>query len=947
MAKIHVVSYTHWDREFRFDLERTNSWLIRLMDNLLEILRTKPDFRHYTLDGQVGLVDDYLEARPEREAEIRRLVAEGRLLVGPWYSLPDSSSIHGESLVRNLMTGLRRSRALGGAMEVGYNVFSFGQIAQLPQVYAGFGIDFIFFYKHMNRSRSRYDEFWWEAPDGTTALASRLGTQARWNFFFAGQVPIVYDKDPFHKDWRYVWGELGKTFHFCEAETYATFHFVTDPETTFHPKNVEAGFDRTLETVKGTAVPEHVLFFDGTDFTEPHPLIPEIIAAANAAYAGRHEVVHSTLPQYVAAVKPLLARREIDRVRGEMKDGPIGAIHTDVCSLHAEIKRANGEAENALFRTAEPFATAAWMGGAAYPGPRLGKALKHLFHSQAHDSLHGVGPATMAADIRSRLLQARVIAEAVTETSLHALAGEIDTAAVEGGEVFVSVFNPAGFARTEIVEAFIDVPREIAVDELRIEDETGKETASHVLGREETKAGLYHPRSRNMPFYVNRFHVLFEARDVPSVGYKVFTVRWTERSVYPYPHEDWDALRVPYENVATGPRSAENEHLRLEIAADGTLEIHHKATGKTYRGLNLFLDSGESGNLYFHRPPALDKVITSVGRPAEVALTPAGPLAARFEVRTALRVPAHYDKAGQRRSEAEVNLPIVSTITVRRGSPRVNIETTVDNRAKDHFLRACFPTGIAAEETAAGGVFDVSTYPTVVTRDGRYRGQELPRHQQHLFMDIADETGGLAILNDTLRDYEVLDAARGVIGMSLVRGAVLRIPVDNRLWMEYPGDESAQSLEVHTVRYALVPHAGDWTAAEVPREAVANATPMRVAQIGRQSGRLGTRRSFFSLGGRNLVLSAVKKAQDRDSVIVRFFNPTARKVKAELALGEPAKEAYRVNLNEERQEALALSADGKMRLEVGPKKIVSVEWVVNAERRKQNAEPTTRSAPSR
>jgi len=927
MAKIHLVSYTHWDREFRFDFETTRSWLVRLFDNLLDILAAKPDFRCYMIDGQFGLVDDYIETRPEKGAELRRLAKEGRLLLGPWYSLPDSSSIHGESLVRNLRTGLARAREFGGAMEVGYNVFSFGQIAQLPQIYAGFGIDFIFFYKHMDRRRSRYDEFRWAAPDGTTALASRLGTEARWNFFFGGQVPIVYDKDPFHKDWRYVWGELGKTFHFCEPDTYGTFHFVTDPETGFHPENVRAGFERALKTVKGTAVPEHVLFFDGTDFTEPHPMIPEIIAEANRVFAGEHEVVHSTLPEYVAAVKPLLAERDLDTVRGEMKDGPVGAVHTDVCSLHAELKRENGQAENALFRMAEPFATAAWLRGGDYPVRRIEQATKHLFHSQAHDSLHGVGPASMVADIRGRLLQARVIADAVTETSLHTLAGEIDTESVADGRVFVAVFNAAAFERTEVVEAWIDVPAEIPVDELWIEDDAGRRAPAHVLEHEDTRAGLYHPRSRNMPFYATRFRVLFEAGDVPALGYKVFVARWSEQSQYPYPHEDWDALRIPYESLATGPRSAENEFLTLALADDGTLEIHHKETNRTYRGLNAFLDGGESGNLYLHRPPASDKLISSAGRPARIARTVAGPLMVRFEIRTELRAPAHYDKAGQCRSAAEVDLPITSVVTVRKGDPRVEIVTTVENRAKDHFLRAVFPTGIEADHTTAGGVFDVNTYPAEPSRDGQYRGPELPRRQQHLFMDLADAGGGLAVLNDTLRDYEVLDPARGVIAHSLLRGAPLRIPVDNRLWMEYPGDESAQSLGTHTFRYCLLAHAGDWSAVELPRHAVSYATPLRLAQIGRQNGPLPTCHGFFALRGANLVLSAVKKAEGRDSVIVRFFNPTAETVEAELRVGEPVRAAHRAGLDEERQEALEVAEAGKVRLAVEAKRITTVELV--------------------
>jgi len=77
--KIHIVSYTHWDREFRFDFETTRMWLVKLWDNLLNTMASKPDYKHFMMDGQFVLVDDYLEIRPEREEEIRKLAADGRL----------------------------------------------------------------------------------------------------------------------------------------------------------------------------------------------------------------------------------------------------------------------------------------------------------------------------------------------------------------------------------------------------------------------------------------------------------------------------------------------------------------------------------------------------------------------------------------------------------------------------------------------------------------------------------------------------------------------------------------------------------------------------------------------------------------------------------------------------------------------------------------------------
>jgi len=923
--RAYVVSYTHWDREFRFDFETTRMRLVDLMDNLLAILAEKPDFKHFMLDGQFVLLNDYLEIRPEKEAELKRLAGEGRLAVGPWYTLPDSSCVHGESLIRNLMCGLRKSREFGGAMEIGYNVFSFGQIAQLPQIYAGFGIDTIVFYKNMNPNRSRHPEFIWEAPDGTQALATRLGPEARWNFFFSAHVPIVYGLDPWNKDWQYHWGALGKIFHMCEPGNYASFHDIGEPETTFHREKIREGFDRALATVQTTAAPEHLLMFDGTDFTEPHPMIPEIIAAIREEYGDRYDVTHAALGDYVAGINDALICRDLDVVKGEMRDGPIGSVHSDVCSVHPQLKQANSEAENLLFRWAEPFATLAWSLGAEY---YLDRAMKYMFGAQAHDSLHGVGPQDMVDDIRNRMLQARVISEAATRRAFQSVANRIDTASADDAELFLVVFNAAGRPRTEVVEAYVDVPRDGRIDELMLEDANGNGAAMHELSRTDTRAGLYHPRSRNMPIYCTRFHLLFEAKDVPALGYKVYKVKTTERSLYPYPHEDWDPLKIPYDSLVTGQRQAENEQVRLDVAPDGTLTITNKATGRTHAGLNYFIDAGEQGNLYFHAPPPTGRIESTVGAPARVSLLVDSPLLARFSVETTMRLPVGFDRAAGKRSRQEVDVPVTSEITLHRGCAAVEITTTVDNRVRDHFLRACFTTGVVSEVAHVDANFNVNAYATRPARDGEFRGQQLTRNRQHMFVDLSDADGGFAVLNDAVRDYEVIDADSGTIALSVVRGVVLRIPCDNRLWMEYPGDDSAQSLGPLTMHYGLYAHAGDWADGGVYPAAVAFNTPMRVAQIGRNDGNLPPTGGLVELRGEGLVLSGVKKAEDRDSVVVRLFNPSDAAVTGELSFGHDVAEAWVVNLNEDRAEPIESATGQTVPVTAGPKKILTVEAIL-------------------
>jgi alpha-mannosidase/mannosylglycerate hydrolase len=71
-----------------------------------------PEYRYFMMDGQVLVLKDYLEVRPENRPRVESLVKAGRLLVGPWYSQPNEYMVSGESMIRNLLLGIRESEAL-------------------------------------------------------------------------------------------------------------------------------------------------------------------------------------------------------------------------------------------------------------------------------------------------------------------------------------------------------------------------------------------------------------------------------------------------------------------------------------------------------------------------------------------------------------------------------------------------------------------------------------------------------------------------------------------------------------------------------------------------------------------------------------------------------------------------------------------------------------------
>ncbi|MBP8973826.1 MAG: glycoside hydrolase, partial [Anaerolineae bacterium] len=128
-----VVSHTHWDREWYRTFQDFRLSLVRLVDDLLDILDGDPAFRSFMLDGQTIILEDYLALRPEREADLRRHIQAGRLVIGPWHILPDEFLVGPESTVRNLMLGAAICARFGERMPVGYTPDPFGHISQLPQ----------------------------------------------------------------------------------------------------------------------------------------------------------------------------------------------------------------------------------------------------------------------------------------------------------------------------------------------------------------------------------------------------------------------------------------------------------------------------------------------------------------------------------------------------------------------------------------------------------------------------------------------------------------------------------------------------------------------------------------------------------------------------------------------------------------------------------------------
>ena len=130
---VHIISHSHWDREWYQSFETHRMKLIELVDNILDKAENDPEFGGFFLDGQVIAIDDYLEIRPEKRAQVEKCIREGKIQTGPWYILQDEFLTSGEACVRNLQVGMQEAEQYGAVGNVGYFPDAFGNAGQMPQ----------------------------------------------------------------------------------------------------------------------------------------------------------------------------------------------------------------------------------------------------------------------------------------------------------------------------------------------------------------------------------------------------------------------------------------------------------------------------------------------------------------------------------------------------------------------------------------------------------------------------------------------------------------------------------------------------------------------------------------------------------------------------------------------------------------------------------------------
>lgn len=882
--RLMVISHTHWDREWYLPFQSFRVRLVGLMDMLLDIFESDPEYKHFMLDGHTIPLEDYLEVRPDRFDDIERVVQQGKLLIGPWYIIPDEALPGGEALVRNFLRGHRVAKMFGPVMKVGYIPDPFGQIAHMPAILRGFGIEYATMWRGADDSL-KTTEFFWQSPDGSEVLT-------------------------IHKPKGYGVG-------------------ATLPTNT---KALLARIQAIRDDLEPLATTPFVLIMNGSDHLPPQPELPALIRAANKELEGA-VLEHSSLPEVFHELRRIIGDRKQDWPRhlGEFRSGQRAHLLPGVLSARVWIKQRNQHCEDLLAHWAEPFS--AWTDilkkqvgpewkepppptTAHMPFPTseqsiaglIDRAWRHLLENQPHDSICGCSVDAVHEEMRQRYEWITEIGEEIVRQSLRTIAalGPDDPLGT------IAVFNPTPRRATAYVTAAVPwddarpVVAVIAPDGARVPVRQVGETQRIAL-----------PEGAPAGFDRQRAEIGFVAADVPGYGYRIYRPETADRAPAPSP--------------ANG-RMIENEFLFVEAdEADGTLAVLDKRTGRRYAGLNRFVDGGDRGDEYNYCPPEADTLVDRPDAPPRIRVENAAG-ARSLTIEMTYRLPAGLAAGRASRAAATADERIVTTVTLTDGVPRADVQTVVFNAAEDHRFRVHFPSGLRTDVSKADQHFGVVRRPLALPdwNPATWMEQPLGTYPQKAFVSVDDGAHGLTIANRGLPEYEVLDEPGGAtIALTLMRcvGWLSRADIHTRRGgagpqLRTPG---AQLHGRNAFDYSIIPHAGSWADADAHVQAVQFLRPMRARYSRHGLGHLPPEDQFLSVDSAAFPVSAIKRAEDGDGVIVRVYNITDGEAEAHVRLKPLAGPPSLVNLNEELVADVPL-VHGGVPIHARPNEIVSIRF---------------------
>ena len=860
----HLIPHTHWDREWYLPESVFLTRLVPALDDLLIRLHTEPDTA-FLLDGQTVLVEDYLRVRPEREPDLAELVRGGRLQVGPWYVLADELIPSGESLIRNLLAGQADAERLGARMDVLYSPDAFGHPSIWPTLAAEFGIRFGVLWRGLGGEPGQErDLYRWRGPDGREVLLYHLP-------------PDGY--------------EIGAAL---PAD----------------PARLAGEWDRVRSALLPRAATSHVAVFVGADHHAAHPALSRLRALLEEQEPESQFRISRLHDFFTAA---LGESSSVPQISGELR-WSYGYTWTlqGVHGTRAALKRRHAISELALSRVAEPLAALGLVSDGGDPRPLLRHAWRELLRSQFHDSIAGTTSDPVANRVALRLDDVRRLAAEIARGSVNQLTGndpDRARAEPEAASPRLVLWNPVPRRRRPVVVADLSwFRRDVLIGPpggrvVRVGSgrrhfhlsggpgEIPVQPLGGGSGQERLDASRHYPDQDQ----VDWTRIAFRSPEIGGMALASL--------------EPVEIASPPRGTAWQKGRTLGNEFLELTIGAKGSMHLKDRRNHQRFRDLLAFESSGDAGDTYTFCPTRRDRVHRARGR-VRVRPLATGPLVAALEVR--FRMAAGRGTHGERLGSVAVRM----VVSLHAGCPTVRCTLEIDNQASSHRLRVRFPTGIAGGSAVAGAQFGTETRAAVAADPRKYpRETPVATAPAHRFVAHASGHRGLAVFAPGFFEYEL--ERKGDLLATLLRavGDLSRPDLPTR-----PGHAGwpvatpqAQAHGTERLQLAFAPITSSelaggtmlselWEDLFLPVQGIwlRQATPLAPAPID------------VRLEGYGLVFSAMKPAEQGDTMVLRCYNATGKPTAGLWHFSQPVALARRARADERALHDIRLGEGGRI-----------------------------------
>jgi alpha-mannosidase len=876
---VRLMVHTHWDREWYRPFAQFRARLVSLMDSVLDGDGGTP----FLLDGQAVILEDYLDVRPERTADVANALRQGALEAGPWYVLADSLIPSGEGLVRNLLAGRRVLRSLRAAPpDVLYCPDSFGHPAALPAIAAGFGLGSVILWRgYGGRSHPAGDTARWFAPDESSVVLYHLPPDG---YEFGSHLP------PEHDAARERWLSM-------------------------------------RDVLASRATTGLVLLTVGADHHAPQANLEAAIAVLKTA-ASSDIIERSSLARFGHDLVERAAQSILPVVKGELRDS-FGYTWTlqGTFASRAHLKRLYSRAESLLLRDMEPWAALARIRADAVDRRALVRAAwKPLLHCQPHDTLCGCCIDDVADAVRARLRDATAAAEEIREASVMSLVGHDGNDARRrpaDWSPVVLVRNATARARSGVAEIDVDLvlddapvgpasagiqPRARRTGSLSIGDAAiplQEVTRERLFVREE--ASRHYPWNR----LVERRRVLAWVTDVPGFGLVALPATEKRRRAV-----------APPEPVSAEGRTIVGNGMRIEAQAES---LSFTGSGVRIDDWIVLEAEGERGDLYSRSAIPGSRFRARLIRSK---VTAKGPLRAELTCDWRIRIGERRltSAAGVPRRAPAVRQDIQTVIQLDAGAPFVRLSVTGDNAATDVRLRVGIRTALTSPRVLADAAFGpVSREPIEADPSGRVK--ELPPSTAplHRYISAYSEARGATLVSDGLAEYEVEPDGTSWVTLLRAVGELSRHDLPERPGHAgYPvATPAAQTLGPFEAVLAFSSHGprSDEATAWVERLAEDVLVPLR-GDTWRTATRPPAVVVGASLTGDGLAFSTLKDSEDGAWLVLRCVNLLDHYVHGSWQV-PGLREAMRARLDETLVEPLAVE-DGRIGFDAPPRATVTI-----------------------